>query len=102
KADSIPKLEIEANDVRCTHGATVGQVDAEQLFYLQSRGFSPDEAQNALVHGFFQPVIDRIAVEEVRGRIHGAIDAELKGLDPHGVAVAGGHGTQPDSAGSPS
>ena len=61
KADSIPKLEIEANDVRCTHGATMGQVDADQLFYLQSRGFSLKEAQNTLVHGFFQPVIDRIA-----------------------------------------
>jgi Fe-S cluster assembly protein SufD len=86
KADSIPKLEIEANDVRCTHGATVGQVDAEQLFYLQSRGFSPADAQNTLVHGFFQPVIDRIALEEVRGRIHAAIDAELQGLDPEVAA----------------
>ncbi len=82
KADSIPKLEIEANDVRCTHGATMGQVDAEQLFYLQSRGFSLEEAQNTLVHGFFQPVIDRIALPEVRERIHQSIDAELKGVDP--------------------
>ncbi|HEV3234997.1 MAG TPA: Fe-S cluster assembly protein SufD [Candidatus Dormibacteraeota bacterium] len=86
KADSIPKLEIEANDVRCTHGATVGQVDAEQLFYLQSRGFSLEEAQNTLVHGFFQPVIDRIALEEVRARIHQAIDAELEGLEPEAAA----------------
>jgi Fe-S cluster assembly protein SufD len=86
KADSIPKLEIEANDVRCTHGATVGQVDAEQLFYLQSRGFSLEEAQNTLVHGFFQPVIDRIALEEVRARIHQSIDAELEGLDPEVAA----------------
>jgi Fe-S cluster assembly protein SufD len=86
KADSIPKLEIEANDVRCTHGATVGQVDAEQLFYLQSRGFSLEEAQNTLVHGFFQPVIDRIALPEVRERIHQAIDAELEGLDPEVAA----------------
>lgn len=82
KADSIPKLEIEANDVRCTHGATMGQVDAEQLFYLQSRGFSLEAAQNTLVHGFFQPVIDRIALPEVRDRIHQAIDAELQGVDP--------------------
>jgi Fe-S cluster assembly protein SufD len=82
KADSMPKLEIEANDVRCTHGATMGQVDAEQLFYLQSRGFSLDEAQNTLVHGFFQPVIDRIALEQVRQQIHEAIDEALTGLDP--------------------
>ncbi|MEA2646078.1 MAG: Fe-S cluster assembly protein SufD [Chloroflexota bacterium] len=82
KADSIPKLEIEANDVRCTHGATVGQVDPEQLFYLQSRGFSLREAQNTLVHGFFEPVIDRIPLEQVRQQIHEAIDAELAGLEP--------------------
>jgi Fe-S cluster assembly protein SufD len=81
KADSIPKLEIEANDVRCTHGATMGQVDAEQLFYLQSRGFSLEDAQNTLVHGFFQPVIDRIALEQVRQQIHEAIDEALTGLD---------------------
>lgn len=82
KADSMPKLEIEANDVRCTHGATMGQVDADQLFYLQSRGFSFEEAQNTLVHGFFQPVIDRIALEQVRQQIHEAIDEALTGLDP--------------------
>ena len=82
KADSIPKLEIEANDVRCTHGATMGQVDADQLFYLQSRGFSLEEAQNTLVHGFFQPVIDRIAMEQVRQQIHEAIDEALTGLHP--------------------
>jgi Fe-S cluster assembly protein SufD len=82
KADSIPKLEIEANDVRCTHGATMGQVDPEQLFYLQSRGFSPQEAQNTLVHGFFQPVIDRIALAQVRQQIHEAIDEALTGLNP--------------------
>ena len=81
KADSIPKLEIEANDVRCTHGATMGQVDPDQLFYLQSRGFSLDEAQNTLVHGFFQPVIDRIALEDVRRQIHETIDEALTGLE---------------------
>ena len=82
KADSIPRLEIEANDVRCTHGATVGQVDAEQLFYLESRGIELREAQNLVVHGFFQPVIDRIALPEVRERLHATIDAELTGIVP--------------------
>ena len=77
KADSIPKLEIEANDVRCTHGATVGQVDPEQLFYLETRGIATHAAQNLLVHGFFQPVIDRIALPEVRDHIHDTIDAAL-------------------------
>ena len=86
-ADSIPKLEIEANDVRCTHGATVGQVDSEQLFYLQSRGFSTKQAQDMLVHGFFQPVIDRIALPQVREQIHEAIDAALHSLDGSGAAA---------------
>ena len=80
RSDSIPKLEIEANDVRCTHGATHGQVDAEQIFYLESRGIPTREAQNLVVHGFFQPVIDRIALPQVRDQIHEAIDAELRQL----------------------
>jgi Fe-S cluster assembly protein SufD len=96
RSDSIPKLEIEANDVRCTHGATVGQVDADQLFYLQSRGFSIKEAQDTLVHGFFQPVIDRIALPRVRDQIHEAIDAALTDLDPLAAAVPGGAGTSGD------
>jgi Fe-S cluster assembly protein SufD len=96
RADSIPMLEIEANDVRCTHGATVGQVDFEQLFYLQSRGFSLEDAQNTLVHGFFQPVIDRIALPQVREQIHEAIDAALHDLDPRRAAVSGGAGTRDD------
>ena len=60
----------------------MGQVDADQLFYLQSRGFSLKEAQNTLVHGFFQPVIDRIALDQVRQQIHEAIDEALTGLHP--------------------
>ncbi|MFN2463824.1 MAG: Fe-S cluster assembly protein SufD [Candidatus Dormibacteria bacterium] len=84
-ADSIPMLEIEANDVRCTHGATVGQVDSDQLFYLQSRGFSRKQAEDMLVHGFFQPVIDRIALPRVRDQIHEAIDSALRGLAGTGV-----------------
>jgi Fe-S cluster assembly protein SufD len=96
KAASDPRLEIEANDVRCTHGATFGQVDAEQLFYLESRGIPLQEAQNLVVHGFFQPVIDRIAVAEVRDRIHEVIDMELEGLSPAETAVSGGEFTRGD------
>ena len=59
-ADSIPGLEIKANDVRCTHGATIGQIDKLQLFYLTSRGLSRKEAEQLIVRGFFQPVLDRI------------------------------------------
>jgi Fe-S cluster assembly protein SufD len=57
-ADSVPKLEILANDVKCSHGATVGPVDREQLFYLRSRGLTPTEAEELVVLGFFRQVIE--------------------------------------------
>lgn len=73
RADSIPNLEIGANDVRCTHGATISQVEEEHLFYLQARGIERSEAQKLIVEGFFRPVIDRIPVEEIQGFLEGAI-----------------------------
>ena len=73
RADSIPNLEIAANDVRCTHGATISQVEEEHLFYLQTRGVPRSEAQKLIVEGFFRPVIDRIPVEEIQGFLEGAI-----------------------------
>ena len=71
-ADSIPGLEIEANDVRCTHGATVGQVDRDQLFYLMARGLSRAEAERMIVRGFFTDLLDRIELEPVRERSGGS------------------------------
>ena len=73
RADSIPNLEIGANDVRCTHGATISQVEEEHLFYLQARGVPRSEAQKLIVEGFFRPVIDRIPVAEIQGFLEGAI-----------------------------
>ena len=73
RADSIPNLEIGANDVRCTHGATISQVEEEHLFYLQARGIERSEAQKLIVEGFFRPVIDRIPVEEIQDFLQGAI-----------------------------
>lgn len=73
RADSIPNLEISANDVRCTHGATVSQVEEEHLFYLQARGIPRSEAQKLVVEGFFRPVIDRIPVEEIQDFLQEAI-----------------------------
>ena len=76
-ADSIPGLEILANDVRCTHGATLGQVDREQLFYLMARGLSRSEAERLIVRGFFQDVLDRIALEPVREALGAALEARI-------------------------
>ena len=76
-ADSIPGLEIMANDVRCTHGATLGQVDREQLFYLMSRGLSRSEAERLIVRGFFQDVLDRVELEPVREALAAALEARI-------------------------
>lgn len=66
RADSIPGLEILADDVRCTHGSTSGKVDEELIFYAQSRGFTRKEAIRMIVTGFFQQIFDRITIESVR------------------------------------
>jgi Fe-S cluster assembly protein SufD len=76
-ADSIPGLEILANDVRCTHGATVGQVDREQLFYLMARGLTRAEAERLIVRGFFSDVLDRIELEPVREALGEALEARI-------------------------
>ncbi len=77
RADSIPNLEIAANDVRCTHGATITQVEPEHIFYLQARGIPRTEAQKLIVEGFFRPVIDRIPVEEIQDFLQSAIAAKV-------------------------
>jgi Fe-S cluster assembly protein SufD len=69
RADSIPGLEIEADDVRCTHGATIGKIEEEPMFYLASRGVPEPEARRLIVEGFFAPVIERIPLEETRERL---------------------------------
>jgi Fe-S cluster assembly protein SufD len=76
-ADSIPGLEIMANDVRCTHGATLGKVDREQLFYLMARGLSRAQAERLIVRGFFQDVLDRIELEPVREALGAALEARI-------------------------
>ena len=77
RADSIPGLEILADDVRCTHGATVGQLEEEPVYYLMSRGLPRREAERILVHGFFAPIMDRIPFEGVRARFERLIDDKL-------------------------
>jgi Fe-S cluster assembly protein SufD len=79
KADAIPNLEIEANDVRCGHAASVGPVDEETIFYLQSRGITREDAERLIVTGFFQEVLDRVTIDEVRRGAEAAIARELAG-----------------------
>jgi Fe-S cluster assembly protein SufD len=76
-ADSIPGLEILANDVRCTHGATLGRIDRDELFYCMARGLSRAEAERLIVRGFFQDVLDRIELLPVREALGNALDARI-------------------------
>ena len=76
-ADSIPGLEILANDVRCTHGATVSQVNRDELFYCMARGLSREEAQLLIVRGFYQEIFDRIELEPVRDALQSVLEARL-------------------------
>jgi Fe-S cluster assembly protein SufD len=78
RADSIPGLEIQADDVRCTHGATTGRVDDEMLFYAQCRGLTRKEAIRMVVAGFFQQVFDRITIDSVREALGEAIGRRIR------------------------
>jgi Fe-S cluster assembly protein SufD len=78
RADSIPGLEILADDVRCTHGATVGKIDADSVFYLLSRGIPYDDAEHLIVEGFFDPIMQRIPFDGVRKRFQQAIVNKMK------------------------
>ena len=77
KATSIPMLEIDNNDVRCTHGATVGPVDPEHLFYLQSRGITKQTAKRMLIQGFFGDVLDRIPFEHARRLVEAELESRI-------------------------
>jgi Fe-S cluster assembly protein SufD len=78
RADSIPGLEIKADDVRCTHGSTSGRVDEELIFYARSRGFTRKEAVLMIVTGFFQQIFDRITIESVREALGAAIARQVR------------------------
>ncbi len=79
RADSIPGLEILADDVRCTHGATVGKLEEEPLFYIKSRGIPQHDAELMVVEGFFDPIMQRIPFEGVRERFQSAILEKMQG-----------------------
>jgi len=107
RAESIPSLEIGANEVSASHGATTGKIDEEQLFYLMVRGIAREEAERIIVQGFFEPVLQRIGLENLRNRLRRSIvsrmsgeeeadawlDAqerwEIEGVDEYAVALGG-------------
>jgi FeS assembly protein SufB len=79
RAEFIPGLEIAANEVSASHGATTGQIDEEQLFYLMVRGIPRPEAERIIVQGFFEPVLQRIPLENLRTRLRRSIVRRMQG-----------------------
>ncbi len=79
RGEFIPGLEIAANEVSASHGATSGQVDEEQLFYLMVRGIPREEAERIIVQGFFEPVLQRIPLENLRARLRRSIVRRMRG-----------------------
>lgn len=76
-ADAIPGLEIEADDVRCTHAAAIAQIDREQLFYLTSRGLDAAAAKQVIVEGFLESLVERLAGGPVRDEVSAALASRL-------------------------
>ncbi len=78
RADSIPGLLIDADDLKCSHGSTIGNLDPEQLFYLRSRGMSEQDARRALIRGFFEEVVERIPQAFIRDIVHQNIERKME------------------------
>ena len=78
RVDTKPQLEIFADDVKCAHGAAVGQIDTEELFYLETRGITPELGRNLLTYGFAEEVIAKISVESIRGQLDQTVLRQLR------------------------
>ena len=87
-ADAIPGLEIEADDVRCTHAAAVAQVDPEQLYYLRSRGLPEASAKRLVIDGFLQELVERTVPGPIREALASALERRLEELLPAELAAA--------------
>jgi Fe-S cluster assembly protein SufD len=81
-AEPIPVLEIETNDIlRCGHGATAGAIDPVQLFYAQTRGLDPEQAERMIVRGFFEQVVSQVDSELIKERVLAALAARIGSAD---------------------
>ncbi len=78
RADAIPNLEILADDVRCSHGAAVGSVDEDQKFYLQTRGIAPANAEQLIIQGFIEPVIDAVPSADMQEKLRNYVEEKMK------------------------
>jgi Fe-S cluster assembly protein SufD len=80
KAESIPGLEILADDVHCSHGVSIGELDPEEIFYLRSRGISAQDSRRLLIDGFFEPVLEKISQDDIRRRVRATLEEKLEAL----------------------
>jgi Fe-S cluster assembly protein SufD len=87
RASGIPMLEIQANDVRCSHGVTAGHIDDDERFYLRSRGIAPAEADRVIVRGFMQEAVDRCPHDGFSGFVGGVLDEVVAGHSAAGVGA---------------
>jgi Fe-S cluster assembly protein SufD len=76
--DSVPALEIAANDVKAYHGATVGAIDEEQIFYMTSRGIDRESAEKMIALGFFEPALERFPTHALRERLRSALEGKVR------------------------
>jgi len=83
RADTEPMLEIKADDVRCTHGATVGPIDEETMFYAASRGLAPDDAARLIVEGFFAEVFEKFGDARVTDDLARKVSPHLGRVAAH-------------------
>jgi Fe-S cluster assembly protein SufD len=77
RVDTKPQLEIYADDVKCAHGAAIGQLDQDQLFYLEARGINPELGKSLLTYGFAEEVIEKIGIESIRTELDKAVMSRL-------------------------
>jgi Fe-S cluster assembly protein SufD len=77
RVDTKPQLEIYADDVKCAHGAAVGQLNPDELFYLETRGLKPTLARSLLTYGFAEEVIGKIKIESLRSQVDDAVLSHL-------------------------
>jgi len=80
-ADSVPNLDIAENDVRCSHASTVGPIDEDQRYYLESRGVSPDDTERLLVRGFFKDLLDHTTLRSAAELVQSELDIRLEGIE---------------------
>jgi Fe-S cluster assembly protein SufD len=102
QAESVPGLEILSDDVRCSHGVSIGELDPGELFYARSRGIPLEESRNLLIGGFLETVLGRIGQEDIRRRVHLAVAAKMETMEG-GFLQSGNTGrkeTEPDGMGA--